>query len=167
MHIVYKRQNICNQTTTCTTSHNNNLLWKIGEIIQVKCKIGLWFLSSVLPLINIYVCTKFNFNPFVLFKIWPAQSSIMKNKCLWGDSSVNIQGRIMVLVHCPSPHCHLSINQVSIQSLLYFPRYRRTGNHYEKWLRGDNSINKQGRIMVHVHCPSSPWSLSINQVSSI
>ena len=25
---------------------------------------GLWFLSSVFPFINIYVCTKFNFNPF-------------------------------------------------------------------------------------------------------
>ena len=31
---------------------------------HVKCKIGLWLLSSALPLINIYVCTKFNFNPF-------------------------------------------------------------------------------------------------------
>ena len=33
-------------------------------ITQVKYKIGLWFLSFVLPFINIYVCTKFNFNPF-------------------------------------------------------------------------------------------------------
>jgi len=37
---------------------------------NVKCKIGLWFLSSALPLINIYVCTK---------------------KWLWGDNSVNKQ----------------------------------------------------------------------------
>jgi len=35
----------------------------------------------------------------------------MKNKWLRGDNSANIQGRIMVLVHCPSYHCHLSINQ--------------------------------------------------------
>jgi len=42
---------------------------------------------------------------------------------LWGDNSVNIQGMVMVLVHCTSSHCHLSINQVSFQSLLYFSRY--------------------------------------------
>ena len=39
-----------------------------GEITQVKCKIGLWFLCSALPLINIYVCTKFHFNPFFTFQ---------------------------------------------------------------------------------------------------
>ena len=60
----------------------------------------------------------------VLSKIWPRQESIIKNKWLWGDNSVNIQGRSMVLVHCPSSYCHLPINQVSFQSLLYFPRYR-------------------------------------------
>jgi len=42
----------------------------------------------------------------------------MTNTKLWGDNSVNIQGRIMVLVHYPSSHYHLSINQVSFQSLL-------------------------------------------------
>jgi len=42
---------------------------------------------------------------------------------LWGDNSVNILGMVMVLVHCTSSHCHLSINQVSFQSLLYFSRY--------------------------------------------
>jgi len=34
-------------------------------------------------------------------------------KWLWGDNSIHIQGMNMVLVHCPSTHCHLSINQVS------------------------------------------------------
>ena len=38
------------------------------EITQVKCKMGLWFLSSVLPFINTYVCTKFNFNLFGTFQ---------------------------------------------------------------------------------------------------
>ena len=40
----------------------------------------------------------------------------------------------------------------------------RTGNTYEKWLRGDNlyKINIQGRIMVHVHCPSPHCQLSYN-----
>jgi len=42
---------------------------RIKEITQVKCKmIGLWFLSSALPLIYIYVCTKFHFNPFCTFQ---------------------------------------------------------------------------------------------------
>jgi len=43
-------------------------------------------------------------------------------KWLMGDNSV-IQGRVMVIVHCTSSHCHLSIYQVSFQSFLYFPRY--------------------------------------------
>jgi len=29
----------------------------------------------------------------------------MKNKWLWGDNSVNIQGRTMVLVHSTASHC--------------------------------------------------------------
>ena len=31
----------------------------------------------------------------------------------------------------------------------------RTGNTYEKWLWGDNTINIQGRTMVHVHSTAS------------
>ena len=111
----------------------------------------------------------------------------------------------MVLVHSTSSHCHLSINQVSFQSLWYFPRY--CSDRYPLWkiqsysgycvlhfhslpsiykpsfisipfvlsmiwpghtsfmtktrLRGDNSINIQGRIMVLGFCPSSHCHLSI------
>jgi len=46
-----------------------------------------------------------------------------EKKWLWGDNSVNIQDRIIVLVYCPFPHCYLSINQVSFRSLWYFLRY--------------------------------------------
>jgi len=53
--------------------------------------------------------------PFVLSKIWPGQASI-KKKWLWGDNSVNIEEMINVLMHCPVPHCYLSINQVSFRS---------------------------------------------------
>ena len=67
-----------------------------GEITEVKCKTGLWFLSSALPLINIYVCIKFNFNPFVLFKIWPGTGIHYERNWLWGGNPVNIQDRIMV-----------------------------------------------------------------------
>jgi len=65
---------------------------------------------------------------FVLSKIWPGKASIIEKeivKWLWGDNSINIQGRIMAIVHCPSFHCHLSLNQVSSQSLLYFQRHGR------------------------------------------
>ena len=40
---------------------------------------------------------------------------------LRGDNLIHIQGNIIVLVHFTSSH--LSINQVSFQSMLYFPRY--------------------------------------------
>jgi len=45
------------------------------------------------------------------------------NKWLRGENYVHKQGMIMVLVHCPFSDCHLSINQVEFQSLMYFPRY--------------------------------------------
>jgi len=41
-------------------------------------------------------------------------------KWLMGDNSA---GMVMASVHCTSSHCNLSINQVSFQSILYFPRY--------------------------------------------
>ena len=54
----------------------------------------------------------------------------------------------MVLVHCPSSQCHLSIKQVSFQSLCTFQDMARTGIHYEnKWLKGDNSVNIPGKIV--------------------
>ena len=66
----------------------------------------------------------FNYNPFCTLQD-KAQTGIHyeKNKWLRGDNTVIIQGRIMFFVHCPSPDCHLSINQDPFQSLLYFPRY--------------------------------------------
>jgi len=47
--------------------------------------------------------------PFVLSKIWPRQASIVKNKWLRENNSVNIPGRIMGIGHCPSSYCYLSI----------------------------------------------------------
>ena len=104
--------------------------------------------------------------PFVLSKIWPmAQTGIhYGKKWLRGDNYVNIQGRIMALVHCPFPDCHLSINQVSFQFLLYFPRYGP--DKHPLW-----KINSEGeitqyiyrvRLWFSVYCPSSHYHLSIN-----
>jgi len=82
-------------------------------------------------------------------------------------NSINIQGRIIVLELCPSAYCHLSINQVSIKSILNFQRYGPTGIRplwKSKWLMGDNSVNIKGRIMVIVHSSFSHCHLSTNQV---
>jgi len=84
---------------------------KKGEIIKVKCKIELWFLSDVLPFINIYVCTKFHFNPFCTFQDM-ARTGNTYVKWLKGDNSIHIQGEIMVDGLSPSTHCNLYVYQV-------------------------------------------------------
>ena len=76
--------------------------------------IGLWLLSSALPLINIYECTKFNFNPFCTFQDMAQTGIHYGKKWLRGDNYVNILCRSMVIVHCPSPDCNLFINQVPV-----------------------------------------------------
>jgi len=50
----------------------------------------------------------FNFNPFCTFQDM-AQTGILYEKWLWGDNTINIQGRTMVLVHSTASHCkHVS-----------------------------------------------------------
>ena len=119
-------------------------------------------MSSALPLINIYECTKFNFNQ-LYFPRYGRTHIHYGGKWLRGDNTVNIQSRIMVLVHSTFFHCHLSINQVSFQSLLYFPRYGPdTHPLWKNCLRGDKTVNIQGMIMVRVHSTSSHCHLYIN-----
>ena len=50
----------------------------------------------------------FNFNPICTFQDMARTDNSYK-QWLRGDTTVNIQGRSMVLAFCPSPHCHLSI----------------------------------------------------------
>ena len=71
--------------TTKTTFYEKN----VGEITQVKCKIGLWFLSFALSLINIYVCPKFNFNPFCTFQDM-ARTGINYEKNGYGEITLSI-----------------------------------------------------------------------------
>ena len=126
----------------------------------------VWSLCTALPLTAIYLKTNFQLNPVCTFQDMALTGSNYEKIYLRGDNSVNIQGRIMVLIHCPSSNCHLSINQVSFQSRLYFPRYGPDRQQlWKKKLRVNNSVNIQGRIMVLIHCPSSHCHLSINQVS--
>ena len=84
----------------------------------------------------------------------------MSNTKLRGNNSVNIQGRIMVLVHCPSTHCHLSINHVSFRA---FQDMARTGINYEKWLWGDNTVNVHNYVCIYAYlyeyCMMGRWPL--------
>ena len=87
-------------------------------------------MSSVLPFNNIYVRTKFHFNPFSTFQDM-ARTGIHYEKLIVKEITVSKLGRIMVLVHCPSSHCHLSIDQVPLQSFCTFQDMAQTGNTYE------------------------------------
>ena len=88
-----------------------------GKITHKIYKVGLWFLCNGVPLTFIYLQTKFNINQFCTLKDMAQTDIHYEKKWLWGDNSVNIQGRIMVLVHCPSSHFNLPINRVSFQSI--------------------------------------------------
>ena len=46
---------------------------------------------------------------FCTFEDMARTSNHYENKMLRGDNSIHIQGMVMVLVHWPSTHCHLSI----------------------------------------------------------
>ena len=83
--------------------------------------------------------------PFVLSKIWPGQTSIMK-KWLWGDNSVNIQGRIIDFGFCPSPHCHLSIKCHLNANRSYLPDNVLDGGRTDRqW--GDYMLPPLGSII--------------------
>jgi len=45
----------------------------------------LWFLSSAHPRINIYVCTKFDFNPFCTFQDMAQTGLQYENKMVQGN----------------------------------------------------------------------------------
>ena len=122
-------------------------------------------MSSVLPFNNIYVCTKFNFNPFSTFQRIARINNHYEKKWLMGDNSVIYRVMCTAL---PITAIYLKY-LVSFQSLLYFPRYgpdmHPLWTIMKKWLRGDNSINRQGRIKVLGFCHSPHSHLSIYQVS--
>ena len=81
--------------------------------------IGLWFLSTVLPVINIYACSQLNFTFTCTFKDM-ARTGNTYDKWLRGDNSTDMQGMIMVIGFCHSPHCHPSIYQVLFKCQQWF-----------------------------------------------
>jgi len=120
----------------------------------------LWFLSSVLPFINIYVCTKFNFNPFSTFQDM-ARISNHYEKWLREDNSINNQGRVMVLVHCPSSHCHLYItnshwNANSSFKVICQTRYRM-----------DRQTDRQSRLYVFPFGEHKNTKATTNELGSL
>jgi len=46
-----------------------------GEITQQICRVGLWFLGSALPLIGIYIYTKYDLNANSSFKLLAGQGT--------------------------------------------------------------------------------------------
>ena len=90
--------------------------WKSEDnSVNIKGRIMVFCARHFLSLPSIYI-PSFISIPFLLNKIWAGQASTMKT-WLCGDNSVNVQGSIMVLVHCISSYSNLSINQFPFQSL--------------------------------------------------
>ena len=100
-----------------------------GEITQVKCKIWLWFLSSALPLINIYVRTELNFNHFCTFQDMAQAWIHYEKKWLRGDNYVNTQGMSTAL----------PLTAIDLQTKFHFDPFctfqdiAQTGIHYDKY----------------------------------
>ena len=68
---------------------------------------------------------------------------------------------------CTSSDDHLSMYQVSFNSILYFQRYAPDKVFIAKIKKGRNSINTGDRVMVLAFCNSLHGPLSVYQVSFI
>ena len=66
---------------------------------------------------------------------------------------------------CTSSDGHLSMYQVSFNSLLYFQRYVPDKLFIAKIKKGSNSVNTGDRVMVLAFCNSLYGPLSVYQVS--
>ena len=67
----------------------------------------------------------------------------------------------MALALCTSSDDHLSIQQVSLNSLLYFQRYAPDKLFIAKIKKGSNSINTGDRVIVLALCNSPHGPLSV------
>ena len=106
---------------------------------KVKCKVRYVF--CLLHFLSLTCMYQVKFQSLLYFpRYGPDRHQLWKNKWLWGDNSVNIHGRSMVLVYFPSSPCHQSINQISFHSHLYFQRYglERHLLWKTKWLKRDH-----------------------------
>ena len=92
----------------------------------------------------------------------PGEQKIRKR-----NNSVITCDRVMILAHCTSSVGHLSMNQVSFISLLYFQRYAPDKLFIAKIKKGSNSVNTGDRVMVLGFSNSVHGPLSMYQVSFI
>ena len=83
-----------------------------------------------------------------------------------GSNSVITCNRVTVLAPCTISDGHLSMYQVSFDSLLFFQRYAPDFN-IAKIRKGKNSINTDSKVMVLAFCTSPHIPLSLYQVSFI
>ena len=84
-----------------------------------------------------------------------------------GNTSEITCDRVTVLALGTFSDGHLSMYQVSFNSLLYFQRYAPDKLFIAKIKKGSNSVNTGDRIMVFAFCNFLYSHLSLNQVSLI
>ena len=96
--------------------------------------IGLWFLHSALPLIALYHCIKFLLFIFNTFRDMLRISLLLQK--LGKEITVITCDRVTVLALCTSSDDHLSMYQVSFNSLLYFQRYAQGKRFIAKIKKG-------------------------------
>ena len=104
-------------------------------------------------------CIKFYLNALLYFQRYASDKLFIAKirKC---SNSVNTGDRVMVLIFSDSPHCPLSVYQVSFNSPVYFQRYAPDKLFIAKIKKGSNSVNTVDREMILALCTSSDGPLS-------
>ena len=82
-----------------------------------------------------------------------------------GSNSVITCNRVTVLALCTISDSHLSMYQISFDSLLYFQRYALDKFNIAKIRKRNNSISTDDRVMVLAFCTSSHSPLSQSTLS--
>jgi len=86
---------------------------------------------------------------------------ILTMKTRYGQDKQTLWKTLWLLCTTVATTAIYLLNKFHFNPFCTFQDMTRTGNTYEKWLRGDNSTNMQGRIMVLGFCPSPHCHLSI------
>ena len=127
---------------------------------------GLWFLYSAILFIAFYHCIKFHLFIFNTFRDM-LQTSLLLQK-LEREITLKITcDRVTVLALCTSSDGHLSMYQVSFNSLLFLQRYVLDKLFIAKMKKGSDSVNTGESVIVLAFCNSLHSPLSVYQVSFI
>ena len=112
-------------------------------------------MHSALSLIALYICIKFHLSS-ILLEICSGQAYYHYiAKLTKGNNSLINCDRVSILALCTSFDGHLSMDQVSFISLLYFQRYAPDKLFIAKIKKGSNSVSTGDRVMVLAFCNSS------------